>query len=187
MDFADWAEGFRFLSHAVSSVPLAGNLTLGIECPRLTIRPVTCLFLWEQAIGFQFTKDAAQSLLHAIYGVEETPAIHLEFLATYLPVRAEKEVIPKNTMLGLGQSPFADETEVGRKLFVFVAPCASAVFTRQRVKRHLTHESLPAHAVAKMLKACAEDSSQHTVAWVGRIAMTHPQPQTEANIAPGSC
>jgi len=119
--------------------------------------------------------------------VEESPAFQLEFLAAQLPVRAQEEVKSKNLILELRQSPFADETEVGRELFVFAAPCASAVFTRQRVKRRLTHEFLPVHAVAKMLKALPEDGSQHAVTRIGRVAMTHPQTYSEANIAPRSC
>jgi hypothetical protein len=113
----------------------------------------------KQTVGLQFPKDTAQSLLHPIYGVEESSAIQLEFLAAQLPVRAQEEMTSENLVLELGQSPFADETEVGRKLFVFAAPCASAVFTRQRVKRHFAHEFLPAEAVAKMLKALPEDGS----------------------------
>ena len=35
----------------------------------------------EQTVGLQFAKDAAQFLLQPVYGVEESPAIQLEFLA----------------------------------------------------------------------------------------------------------
>jgi len=49
-------------------------------------------------------------------------------------------MILKKRGLGLGQSPFADETEVGRKTLRLWRPKRLWIFNPQRVQRHFTYE-----------------------------------------------
>ena len=63
--------------------------------------PVEIVVHWKQTIRFEFPENAAQFLLKSIDGVEEIPAIDIEFTAAQLPIGAEEKVISEDTILYL--------------------------------------------------------------------------------------
>ena len=56
---------------------------------------------WKQPIRFELAENTSQFLLKPIDGVEEIPAIHVEFAAAQLPIGAEEKVVSEDTILYL--------------------------------------------------------------------------------------
>jgi len=85
-------------------------------------RPVEIVIHREQSVGFELAKHPPQFLLDSIYGVKEIPAIHVEFPAAQLPIRAQEKVIPEDTIFHFCQHAFADEAKICDILLILPPP-----------------------------------------------------------------
>jgi hypothetical protein len=111
----------------------------------------------EQRVGLQLPKNAPEFLFYPIDGMEESAPVDSQFARAQLPVRTQKEVIPKQIMLEFGKSSPRYQAEIGNIFFVFPAPRRGPAPSLMSFERNAAHVSLLLNTTHEAVVANAEN------------------------------
>src|ERR1700728_1883126 len=112
----------------------------------------------------QFPERAAQFLLNPVNLVEKGPPVDIQLAAAQLPIRAQKEMVLKNSVFVFVQRTPAHKTEVGNILLVFEAPNRFPLSAGIRFQRNAANVFFLRSTVAKPRITSAEHRPENAIA-----------------------
>lgn len=122
----------------------------------------------KQRVRTNLAVSAAEFLLDAVHGMEESPAVDIQAPATQLPVGAKQKMEPEQTELLFRQHPFGDQIKVRHVIFAGAGPCAVHVVAVTRHQGDFAAIGFVGDAKIKPPQTRPKNIAQHAIA--GRVA-----------------